>query len=49
MMKKILFHVTLLVLVPLLGFADALTWGRFNLVDRWGKWCGVEGNDPEMF
>lgn len=44
-----IFHATILVVIPLLGLADVFTNGRFDLVERWGKFCGVEGHDPEMF
>lgn len=45
----VIFHLTLLVAVPALALADFFTTGHFDLLERWGRFCGVEGHDPELF
>lgn len=50
---KLVYLATMLLVVPALGFADsfaiAFTGRDPALNDRWAKFCGVEGHDPEMF
>ena len=50
---KIVFMLTVLFVVPVLGLIDSVTYmftgATPELVDRWAQFCGVDGHDPELF